>query len=110
MNDICRQHATQHNCRCDTDQTHTSLLKRREETRTDLHTDRVNEQNQTKLLDECDDRWVDLHTETAQCNTHKQDPRNTERDSGDFDFAQRDTDSNRNRQSKYRMGNAITKE
>ena len=110
VNDICRQYADDHDCRSNTDQAHTSLLKRRKETRSYLHTDRIDKQNQTELLDESDNCRVDLHTETTQCDTDEKDPRDTERDSGNLDFAQRNTDRNSNSERKYRMSNAATKE
>ena len=76
--------------------------------RANLHTDRIDKQNQTKLLDKSDDRRVDLHSETAQRNTHKENPRNTERDSGDFDFAQCNTDRDCYCEREYSMGDAAT--
>ena len=75
-----------------------------------MHTDRIDEYNQTELLDKSTDRMVDLHTETTQSDTREEDPRDTERNSGNLDFTQRNADRNSDSKRKDCMGNAATKE
>lgn len=56
--------------------------------RSDLQTDREDEQNQPEFLHEMPDLAVHRHSEMTQDDAHEQNPRDSERDAADFNFSE----------------------
>ena len=101
------RHSTQRNhSRCTGHHPESALLKRREESRPHLQTDRKYEEYQTKLLDKVQRILIDRHSEMTSHNTHEQDPGNTYRNTSNLDLTQHYTARNDQRQHEHRMGNS----
>ena len=84
-------------------------LERREETRTNLNTNRIDEENQTKLFCEVECGVVNAHPEVAQRDADKENPSNTNRNTFNFKLAQRNTNGNRDCDDKDVVGYATAK-
>ena len=66
----------------------TTFAKRGEETWTYLEAERIDEENQAKLLEEVEQMLVKIKTEITKGNSDKQYPSQSQRNVGDFDLAQ----------------------
>ena len=110
MNDIGRRHAQQHDRHGAHDQRHAAVFERCEKSRSDLQTDREDEQNQPEFLHEVPDLAVHRHSEMTQDDAHEQNPRDSERDSADFDFSEQNADGDDQREGQHGMGDAVAEE
>ena len=82
----------------------TSLLERMEESRADLKSDREHEQDQSEVLHETKHRGVHTETEMAQKNSHEQNPRGSDGDALELEFAKIQSYRDHNRENQNRMG------
>ena len=78
MNYIGRRHAQQYDRYGTHDQRHAAVFERREKSRSDLQTDREDEQNQPEFLHEVPDLAVHRHSEMTQDDTYEQNPCDSE--------------------------------
>ena len=92
VDDVGHRYAQQHDGRGAADEREPSVLERREESRSDLQTDRKDEEDESELLHELPDLAVDRHAEVAHCDADEEDPRDAERDAADPDLAQQDAE------------------
>ena len=92
VDDVGHRHAQQHDGRGAADEREPTVLERGEESRSDLQTDRKDEEDESEFLHELPDLAVDRHAEVAHCDADEEDPRDAERDTADPDLAQQDAE------------------
>ena len=84
MDDIGRDTAEQHDTRCQDIEPDAALSEGREETRTDLKTDRIDEEDESEILGERLHQRMQRHAEMAGCYRAEKDPRDTDGDAFDL--------------------------
>ena len=109
MNDVGCNHAQNNYQRGQRDDLQTTLLNRGKERRTNLQTDREDEEDKTKLLNEVQRLLVNIHSEVTCRDTNKENPRRSERDSFNLNLTQGCADGDNQRQSQHRVSNTVTK-
>ena len=110
MNYIGRRHAQQYDRYGTHDQRHAAVFERCEKSRSDLQTDREDEQNQPEFLHEVPDLAVHRHSEMTQDDTYEQNPCDSERDAADFDFSEQNADGDDQCEGQHGMGDAAAEE
>ena len=85
------------------------MFERREETRSDLHSDRENEEDETKFFHKVHDVVVHSDAKMAHNDTNKKHESDAERDAKNFDFAEQNTAYDTDREQHNTMPNACTK-
>ena len=81
-----------------------ALAERGEKSGSDLQADRIDEKNQSELLEKMHQVFIDVHAEIAEADADEQNARHAQRHAGDLEFAQHDTQRHDQRQNQHRVG------
>ena len=101
-----RPDAEQHGQYSDFVERNAALAERGKESGTDLQTDRIDEQDQSELLEKMQQMAVDVHPVPSESDPHEQDARYAERHAGNPDFAEHDPQRHDQRENQHRVGYA----
>ena len=85
------------------------MLKRREETRSNLHPDRIDEQNQPEFPEKMKDILIHRESEMSQNNSDKQNKRDSERYTENLYFPQLYPCRNNQWKQQYGMPHTFSK-
>ena len=107
---VGRAAAQQHDARSQHVERDASLAERGEEARTYLQADGVDEEDETKLLDEVRGGGIEQEAEVARHDTHEEYPRHAQRHAAKLDSIQPEADGDDHGHDKHRVGHATTGE
>ena len=110
VDDIGRAAGQQHGAHGQHVERDASLAERREETRSHLQTDGVDEEDEAKLLDEVSRCRIEQETKVSRHDTHEEYPRHTQRHAAKLNPIESEADGDDQSHDEHRVGHATTGE
>ena len=110
VDDIRRAAGQQHGAHGQHVERDASLAERREETRSHLQADGVDEEDEAKLLDEVSRCRIEQEAEVSRHDTHEEYPRHTQRHAAKLDPIESEAYGDDQSHDEHRVGHATTGE